>query len=136
MEKQIPPPAYQPSEPGSHPINQGTFTTHPDQPFHHHPPNTSSSHLTDPFNNHSIRPLKTLRKYAYLESAISTLVGTILLFLCTFSTPFIKGLYYAKTTERELIRLGTFGFCKGQDGQTCSGPSIGVSMGLGCLRRW
>jgi hypothetical protein len=54
--------------------------------------------------------------------------STILLFLTSFSAPFIPSIYYLRvesTTGMGVWRLGTFGTCLG--GGRCSSSHVGVS---------
>lgn len=61
-------------------------------------------------------------------AAFLTLGGSVCLWLASFSTPFIKGIFYLELNRAgENTKFGTFGFCRGVDEVRCIPPTIGVS---------
>lgn len=47
----------------------------------------------------------------YILASLLTLAGAVLLWLCAFSTPFIRSIYYIGLRGGDADRLGTFGYC-------------------------
>lgn len=64
----------------------------------------------------------------YIIASLLTLAGAVLLWLCAFSTPFIRSIYYIGLLGGDADRLGTFGFCAFRDGvDGCINKQVGVS---------
>ncbi|KAJ9114290.1 hypothetical protein QFC22_005742 [Naganishia vaughanmartiniae] len=74
----------------------GTFTDNPPKP--------------------KVPHLKSTR-WLLAAAAYLAIGSTVLLWLCTFSTPHIKSLYYLKVKEEsENVSFGTFGYCRSKTG--------------------
>lgn len=65
----------------------------------------------------------------YILASLLTLAGAVLLWLCAFSTPFIRSIYYIGLRGGDADRLGTFGYCVRRGSIRCI-QKVGVSREL------
>jgi len=66
----------------------------------------------------------------YILASLLTVAGAVLLWLCAFSTPFIRSIYYVGLADGNADRLGTFGFCFRRGVIVCQ-QEVGVSITSG-----